>query len=277
ARSIHFNSPRKKGPFVAVSCGALTETLLESELFGHERGAFTGAVRRKEGKFEVAGRGTLFLDEVSSMPPAMQVKLLRVLQEGEFERVGGTQSIKADVRIIAASNVDPSKMVESGELRQDLYYRLNVVPILLPLLRERNDDIPLLALTFLKEYREKFGRSADAFSDRALKQMLSYSWPGNVRELKHVVERAVLLSSGPVIETLDLPTEKAVAVPLPTEGKTMPPMKDYLAECERMYYLQLVDRHGGNITQALKEAKMASKTFYRRLRAVGLDPRILRS
>ena len=276
ARSIHFNSHRKNGPFVALSCGALTETLLESELFGHERGAFTGAVRRKEGRFETARRGTLFLDEVSSMPPSMQVKLLRVLQEGEFERVGGTQTLKADARIIAATNEEPLKMVESGDFRQDLYYRLNVVPIFLPPLRDRLDDIPLLALTFLKEFRKKFGREADSFSDRALEQMLSYPWPGNVREMKHVIERVVLLSSGSLIESLDLPSARTGPAPGVKSEEPLPPMRDYLAECERRYYAELIRRHGGNVTQALKEAKMASKTFYRRLRAVGLDPKLLR-
>jgi len=277
ARSIHFNSHRKKGPFVAVSCGALTETLLESELFGHERGAFTGAVRRKEGRFESARGGTLFLDEVSSMPQSMQVKLLRILQDGEFERVGGTQTLKADARIIAVTNVDPLKMVDDGDFRQDLYYRLNVVPIVLPRLRERLDDIPLLALTFLKEYREKFGREADAFSDAALEEMLSYPWPGNVRELKHTVERSVLLAGGGVIDSLGLPTSKSGPAPDLDSKEALQPLRDYLADCERRYYAELIRRHGGNVTNALKEARLPSKTFYRRLRAVGLDPKSMRS
>ncbi len=276
ARSIHFNSPRKNGPFVAISCGALTETLLESELFGHERGAFTGAIRRKEGKFEAANHGTLFLDEVSTMSAAMQVKLLRVIQEGDFERVGGTQKVKTDVRVVAATNVDLLDMVHQGTFRQDLYYRLNVVPIRLPPLRERLDDIPHLALAFLAGYRKSFGRGPDAFSTRAIEQMLSYPWPGNVRELKHVVERAVLLSRGSVIEDLDLP-EAPLEPGRPPYGGKFPSLRQYLKNCERGYYRDLLRRHGGHVTSALKEAGLPSKTFYRRIRAVGLDPDQLRS
>ncbi len=276
ARAIHFNSPRKTGPFIAISCGALTETLLESELFGHERGAFTGAVRRKEGKFEAANRGTLFLDEVSTMSPAMQVKLLRVLQEGEFERVGGNEPVKTDVRVIAATNEDLFDLVRQGTFRQDLYYRLNVVPIRLPPLRERLDDIPYLALHFLAEARRSFGHGPDAFSHRAIEQMLRYPWPGNVRELKHTVERAVLMTRGSVIESLDLPTGALPAQHVGQEDR-LPPLRDYLRDCERAYYRALLKRHGGHVTNALKEAGLPSKTFYRRIRAVGLDPDLLRS
>ncbi|MBM4394912.1 MAG: sigma-54-dependent Fis family transcriptional regulator [Deltaproteobacteria bacterium] len=279
ARSIHFNSLRKAAPFVAINCGALTETLLESELFGHEKGAFTGAVRRKEGRFEAAHRGTLFLDEVACMPPPMQVKLLRVLQDGEFERVGGTQPVRADVRVIAATNQALADLVGSGRFREDLYYRLNVVPIYLPPLRERPEDIPTLALYFLSHYRKQFGREADAYSDRALEQMLRYRWPGNVRELKHVIERGVLLSRGPVIDALDLPKEAGpIADAADSRGAaaTAQPLREYLRDCERRYYTALLRRHEGNVTRALAEARIPSKTFYRRLHAVGLDPRLLR-
>ena len=278
ARSIHFNSLRKNGPFIAINCGALTETLLESELFGHEKGSFTGAVRRKEGRIEAAHRGSLFLDEVASMPPSMQVKLLRVVQDGEFERVGGTQSIRSDARIIAATNRNLGELVDGGGFRQDLYYRLNVVPIYLPPLRERREDIPLLALFFLAQYRKQFGRDADAFSDRALEQMLRYPWPGNVRELRHAIERGVLLSRGAVIDLLDLPrVEGAATEPEgPDRNAPMPALREYLRDSERRYFTHLLRRNEGNVTHALEEAHLPSKTFYRRMKAVGLDPRLLR-
>jgi DNA-binding NtrC family response regulator len=275
ARSVHFNSHRKNEPFVAINCGALAETLLESELFGHERGAFTGAVRRKEGKVEAAHRGTLFLDEVASMPPSMQVKLLRVLQEGEFERVGGTQTLRTDIRVIAATHRDLAEMVASDRFREDLYYRLNVVPIDLPPLRERTEDIPMLALHYLAEFRKQFGREVDAFSDRAVEQMLRHVWPGNVRELKHVVERAVLLCRGTLIEDLGLPEGRGPGVQpvLNLASGPLPPLRDYLRNAESSYYSNLLARHEGNVTQAIEEARLPSKTFYRRLKSLGIDPR----
>jgi len=207
AKAIHYNSPRKDKPFVSINCGALTETLLESELFGHEKGAFTGAVAMKKGRFEVADGGTLFLDEVGDMPQPLQVKLLRVLQEMEFERVGGTRSIKVDVRVLSASNRNIKEDVEKGLFREDLYYRLNVMNIEVPPLRERIDDIPLLVKHFIEKYREDEGKDKIELSPEAWKALYSYSWPGNVRELENVIERAVVLSSGGKISLEDLPEE----------------------------------------------------------------------
>ncbi|MDL1955702.1 MAG: sigma-54 dependent transcriptional regulator [Candidatus Desulfofervidus auxilii] len=207
ARAIHYNSPRKNAPFISVNCAALPETLLESELFGHEKGAFTGATAMRKGRFELADKGTLFLDEVSEMSPALQVKLLRVLQEKEFERVGGTRTLKVDVRIIAASNKDLREEVDSGNFREDLYYRLNVVHIHLPPLRKRPEDIPLLVAHFLKKYTKEMGKSELKISPEALSLIYNYSWPGNVRELENAIERAVVLCSGKEIKPEHLPEE----------------------------------------------------------------------
>ncbi|PKN65081.1 MAG: DNA-binding response regulator [Deltaproteobacteria bacterium HGW-Deltaproteobacteria-15] len=208
AKAIHYNGPRKKRPFISINCGALTETLLESELFGHERGAFTGAVAMKKGRFELADEGTLFLDEVGEMPPPLQVKLLRVLQEMEFERVGGTKTIKVDVRVVSASNRNMKEDVLKGSFREDLFYRLNVIHIEVPSLRERTEDIRLLVNHFIEKYRQDGGERKIELSPEAWKAFYSYPWPGNVRELENVVERAVVLSSGNgEIGVNDLPPE----------------------------------------------------------------------
>lgn len=207
AKAIHYGSARRKGPFVSMNCGALTETLLESELFGHERGAFTGAVSMKKGRFELADSGTLFLDEVGDMPPSLQVKLLRVLQEMAFERVGGTKTIKVDVRMLSASNRNIKDDVKEGIFREDLYYRLNVIHIEVPPLRERADDIPLLVKSFIDKYTEgKVGKKVE-LTPEAWKLLYQYPWPGNVRELENVIERALVLSSGGMITPQDLPEE----------------------------------------------------------------------
>jgi len=207
AKAIHYNSPRKDRPFISINCGALTETLLESELFGHERGAFTGAVAMKKGRFELADEGTLFLDEIGDMPPSLQVKLLRVLQEMEFERVGGTKTIKVDVRVLSASNRNIKEDVTSGRFREDLFYRLNVMNIEVPLLRERIDDIPLLVKHFIEKYKEDAGENKIELSPEVWKMLYNYSWPGNVRELENVIERAVVLSSEGLVTPEDLPEE----------------------------------------------------------------------
>jgi two-component system, NtrC family, response regulator len=207
AKAIHYGGKRKNSPFVSVNCGAITETLLESELFGHERGAFTGAISMKKGRFELADHGTLFLDEVGDMPPALQVKLLRVLQEMEFERVGGTKTIKVDVRVLSASNRHIKEDVKEGIFREDLFYRLNVIQIDVPALRQRIDDIPLLVKHFIDKYQTG-GRSGEtALDPETWKRIYRYPWPGNVRELENVVERALVLSSGGVITPRDLPEE----------------------------------------------------------------------
>ena len=207
AKAIHYGSPRKNRPFVSINCGALTETLLESELFGHERGAFTGAVAMKKGRFELADEGTLFLDEVGDMPPSLQVKLLRVLQEMEFVRVGGTRTIRVDVRVISASNRNIKEDVARGPFREDLFYRLNVIHIEVPPLRERIDDIPLLVRHFIEKYRDEQGKKAIELSPEVWKAIYAYPWPGNVRELENAIERAVVLNSGGVITPEDLPEE----------------------------------------------------------------------
>ncbi len=205
AKAIHYNSRRKNRPFISVNCGALAETLLESELFGHERGSFTGAIGMRKGRFELADGGTLLLDEVSEMSPALQVKLLRVLQEKEFERVGGTKTIKVDVRIIAASNQDLKESIKKGIFREDLYYRLNVVHIHLPPLKERTDDIPLLVAHFLRKYTKEMEKRDIKVSEEALRRIYEYPWPGNVRELENAIERAVVLCEQGTIEIYHLP------------------------------------------------------------------------
>jgi two-component system NtrC family response regulator len=211
AKAIHYNSPRKDRPFISVNCGALTETLLESELFGHEKGAFTGAVSMKKGRFELADGGTLFLDEVGEMPPSLQIKLLRVIQEMEFERVGGTKTIKVDVRIISASNRDIKEEVANNLFREDLFYRLNVIHLEVPSLKDRSEDIKLLVNHFINKYQDMSKKERTGLSPDAWKALYKYSWPGNIRELENVIERAVVLSPGGSIDIEDLPdylTEK---------------------------------------------------------------------
>ncbi|MDY0041973.1 MAG: sigma-54 dependent transcriptional regulator [Desulforhabdus sp.] len=207
ARAVHFNSPRRDLPFISVNCGALPENLLESELFGHEKGAFSGAINQRKGRFELAHEGTLFLDEISEMSPPLQVKLLRVLQEMEFERVGSSQSMKVDVRVVAASNRNLKLEVAEGRFRSDLFYRLNVVHISLPALRERSDDIPPLVNHFLAKYSEEGGRPPVTIHPDALLRLLEYPWPGNIRELENVIERAVILCNGEQVLVKDLPAE----------------------------------------------------------------------
>ncbi len=205
ARAIHYRSPRRSKPLVAVNCGALPQELLESELFGHVRGAFTGAVRDRKGRFELADGGTIFLDEVSEMSPALQVKLLRVLQEREFERVGDTRTVRVDIRVIAATNQDLEELVRQGRFREDLYYRLNVIPIHIPPLRERRSDIPLLILHFLKVFNTLRGGRVEGFSPEAMNLLMEYDWPGNVRELENLVERLVVLKGEGMVQPEDLP------------------------------------------------------------------------
>lgn len=215
ARAIHYNSPRKEQPFISVNCGALPETLLESELFGHEKGAFSGAVSQRKGRFELAHGGTLFLDEISEMSFPLQVKLLRILQEMEFERVGGSQSLKVDVRVVAASNRNLKDEVAGRRFREDLFYRLNVVHVFIPPLRERTDDIPLLVEHFLTKYTEENGQDPISISAGAMKCILDYHWPGNVRELENVVERAIILSDRRELQVKDLPSEIREPRPAP--------------------------------------------------------------
>lgn len=205
AQAIHYHSARKSKPFVSVNCAAIPETLLESELFGHEKGAFTGAIAMKPGKFEAANGGSIFLDEIGDMPMTLQSKLLRVLQEREITRVGGTKSIKIDIRVITATNQRLSKLVESRSFREDLYFRLNVLPVHLPPLRERREDIPLLVSHFLAVYNPRMNKNVQSLTKEAMSTLMDYSWPGNVRELENVIQRAMILASGPAIEVQDLP------------------------------------------------------------------------
>lgn len=258
AKAIHYNSPRKNRPFVSVNCGALAETLLESELFGHERGSFTGAIGMRKGRFELAHGGTLFLDEVSEMSPALQVKLLRVSQEKEFERVGGTKTIKVDVRIIAASNRDLKESIKKGIFREDLYYRLNVVHIHLPPLRERTEDIPLLVAHFLGKYTKEMGKKDIKVSERAFHRIYEYPWPGNVRELENAIERAVVLCEQGTIEAYHLPEtlkdlSPGIKLPEALEKIEMQLIKQALV---RTNYVQARAARLLGITKSLLQYKM---------------------
>lgn len=248
ARSIHGNSSRRNRPFVKLNCAALPETLLESELFGYEKGAFTGAIRSKPGRFELAAGGTIFLDEIGDTSPAMQAKLLRVLQEKEFERVGGRETIRVDVRIVAATNKDLRQEVEARRFREDLYYRLNVVPIHLPPLRERKEDIPSLLSFFLKDLNVMFQKSFTAVSPEAMACLQAYDWPGNIRELRNTVEKAVLLGSGHTIQVDHLPDEVRLAAP---HGAGLPcPPGGTLELLEREHISQVLSEAGWNQSKA---------------------------
>jgi DNA-binding NtrC family response regulator len=267
AKAIHFNSPRKSKPFVAVNCGALTQTLLESELFGHEKGAFTGAIKTKPGRFELAHQGTLFLDEIGETSPEFQVKLLRVLQEQEFERVGGQKPIKVDVRIIAATNRDLKKEVDAGRFREDLYYRLNVVRLEVPPLRERRDDIPLLVDFFLRHFNQVHGRSL-TISPKAMQLLQDYSYPGNVRQLYGMIESLVILTPGKEIQPKHLSehvrneTAPAHSVKLRV-GMTV-------ADAERELIRATLAEYEGNKAKAARVLGLGRKTLYRKLEEYGM-------
>jgi DNA-binding NtrC family response regulator len=247
AAAIHEKSPRAKGPFVKLHCAALAESILESELFGHERGAFTGAATRRDGRFQQANGGTLFLDEIAEISPAVQVKLLRFLQEREFERVGGNETISVDVRIVAATNRNLRQRVEEGKFREDLFYRLNVINIEMPPLRERTSDVPLLAGHFLRKYAAENGKTLSGFSDDVLARLGGYWWPGNVRELENVVERAVVLSRGSEIEGSDLPPH---LVPPPKAALGIQIPGSTLEAVERYAITKTLESTGGSTTRA---------------------------
>jgi transcriptional regulator with PAS, ATPase and Fis domain len=271
ARAIHRRSGRAKGPFVEVACGALPETLLESELFGHVAGAFTGAAGNKMGKFLQADGGTIFLDEISTATPAMQVKLLRVLQELKFEPVGGTKTYEVDVRVVLATNEDLSKAVSDGRFRQDLYYRVNVINIELPSLRSRPTDVPLLAHSFLEQVREDSKREVTGFADDALALLERYHWPGNVRELQNVVERAVLLGKGSVITAADLPPEirgSAGFISTTVNGRTL---KDALEGPERQIIRDVLESNNWNRNATADQLGINRTTLYKKMKRLGLD------
>ena len=264
ANAIHHGSPRRDRPFIKLNCAALPETLLESELFGYERGAFTGAVARKEGRFELADGGTLFMDEIGDLSPATQAKLLRVLQAGEFERLGGTRTLKVDVRLVAATNADLVTRVREKRFREDLFYRLNVITIQIPPLRERHEDIPLLAQHFLRRFAVKNAKAITGFTDEALDVLQTYSWPGNVRELENVVERAVVLTRSTMISPADLPetvvgSDQATRHLVISIGTPLEEVEDRLIE-ETLRYTK------GDKTLAAKLLGIATRTIYRRMK-----------
>jgi DNA-binding NtrC family response regulator len=270
AAAIHHHSPRASGPFVKLHCAALAENLLESELFGHERGAYTGADRKREGRFELANGGTLFLDEIGEISLGTQVKLLRVLQEREFERVGGNQTVRVDVRVVAATNRDLKEMVLAGKFREDLFYRLNVINLTLPSLRQRPTDVPALAMHFLRHYSNENAKAVTRISDEALNQIAGYSWPGNVRELENVIERAVVLSDGESIEVSHLPPELAIvtrrggapAVP----GATMD-------ELERYAILKTMESVGGSTSRAAEILGISVRKIQYKLQEYSVAPK----
>jgi DNA-binding NtrC family response regulator len=262
ARAIHANSSRRYCPFIAVSCGALPDTLLESELFGYEKGAFTGADRTKKGRFELADGGTLFLDEIGEISLKTQVKLLRVLQEKSFQRLGGTDTVKVDVRVITATNRDLSKAVEQGIFRNDLYYRLNVVNIHLPPLRERKEDISLLAEHFMEKFNLEFNKKFDRLEKKALELLMNYHWPGNVRELENVIERAAVLDQGPELKAANLPF-CSVEVSSMDEAQT-------LEEMEKFHILKMLDRSNWNIAKTARSLDIDRTTLHKKINKFGL-------
>ncbi len=265
ARAIHFLSPRAEGPFVTVNCAAIPENLLEAELFGYERGAFTGATQRKKGKFELAEGGTLFLDEIGDMSPPLQTKLLRVLQEKEIERLGGSRPIKVDVRVIAATNRNLEEMMREGRFREDLYYRLNVVPIFIPPLRERREDIPVLAYHFLDLFREQYTKEV-RIAPEVMDAFMEYHWPGNVRELRNVVERMVILDTDGILTLEDLPAELRRKPPQETE----PPPQGTLKDMERRMIEKALRETGYVIKEAARRLGMTPRQVSYRIRKYGI-------
>lgn len=271
ARAVHINSPRADKPFVAINCAAITETLLESELFGHERGAFTGAVSQKKGKLEIAEGGTVFLDEIGELAVPMQAKLLRVLQEREFERVGGTRPIKLDVRLIAATNRDLKEASRTGGFRPDLYYRLNVVSLHMPALRERREDIPLLAAFFAAHYGEKVKRRVAGIAPEARACMMRYDWPGNVRELENAIERAVVLGSTELILTEDLPD--SILEESAASGEPVSALHEGIREAKKTLIERAIDQANGNYTEAARILGVHPNHLFRLIRTLNLKPK----
>lgn len=282
ARAIHFNSARKSGSFVALNCGAIPETLMESELFGHEKGAFTGAVERKIGKFQMANNGTLFLDEIGELKPDMQVKLLRVLQERRFTPVGGSREVKTNTRIIAATNRNLEKMMEEGDFREDLFYRLNVMPIFLPPLRERTDDIDALVQYFIKNFSKQHNRTISGIKPEALELLKKYRWPGNIRELENVVERSFIVENSQMISPESLPESIRDAAPKPAavsaNGKPVaPPMNGPLdfdifkEEMEKEFIVSALKANKGRINQTVAQANIPKNTLLRKIRKYAIN------
>jgi two-component system, NtrC family, response regulator AtoC len=286
AKALHRGSSRRDKPLIKVNCAAIPKDLVESELFGYERGAFTGAVGSKPGRFELADGGTLFLDEIGEVPVEMQVKLLRAIQEQEFERVGGIRTLNVDVRLIAATNRDLKQLIAEGKFREDLYYRLAVVPIALPALRERREDVPLLVRHFIEKYDQRLGKKVEGIEDEALQLLMSYSWPGNIRELENLMERSVLFADGPLILASALPDslrEKgpAAAVPIAAVGPlgaiaapSGASMKEIVrqaqAELEKELITRALEETGGNVTRSAKRLQISRKSLQVKMKELGL-------
>ena len=266
ARAIHRNSPRKNNPFIKINCAAIPESLMESELFGYEKGAFTGAATKKQGRFELAHKGTLFLDEVGELPKDMQVKLLRVIQEQEFERVGGLQTIKVDVRLITATNRNLFEDVKDGRFREDLYYRLNVIPAHLQPLRERKEDIPVLIGFFIEKFNKKLDRSVKYIDEKVTNLLIQYAWPGNIRELENLVERMILMARGDTIVFADLPSELKTTIESDStspSGISQKPykdiMKNHMEDIEKQMIISVLEECGNNVTRAAKQLGLSRK------------------
>ena len=273
AQAVHQLSPRASFPFVAINCAAIPETLLESEIFGHEKGAFTGAADRRPGCFELADRGTLFLDEIGEMTPSTQVKLLRVLQERRFRRLGGRQEQSVDVRIIAATNIDPQDAVQKGKLREDLYYRLNVFAVRLPPLRARREDLPLLIQAFIKEFNTRNHKSIAGVDQAAMRILEEYEWPGNVRELRNVIERATILASGQFIEAKHLPPGLSAGPPVSKTSRVALAPGTTVEEAERQLILMTLEHTRDNKTRAADILGISLKTLHNKLNRLRLRPR----
>ncbi len=273
AKAIHYNSLRKDHDMVAVNCAALPETLLESELFGHVKGSFTGAIRDKKGKFELADKGTIFLDEIGELSTLTQVKLLRVLQERQIERVGGEKSVKVDIRIIAATNQDILELIDKGKFRKDLFYRLNIISIRLPSLKDRTDDIPLLVDHFIEKFNKRFKKNVSGISSNVLKKLMSYSWPGNIRELEGVIEKAVLLGESDTIENIELLTchsEKRDLLPQPLNAEldisSYDDMQEYLDNIEKEYFIKVFEKHKGKISDIAEFTGLNRRTILNKMK-----------
>ncbi len=270
ARAVHYQGKRRAGRFVAINCAAVPETLLESELFGYERGAFTGAYQERVGKFELANGGTLFLDEVESISLPMQAKLLRVLEERAIERLGGNRRVAVDLRVVAATNQDLAIAVREGRVREDFYYRINVVPIHLPPLRQRSEDIPLLVAEFLRNNPLAREKGLNRLSDRAVNQLIAYAWPGNIRELWNVMERAVLRAKGDTIRDVDIPADGGLDGRRGHGGEYQKPLREFLKGAEREYLAQLLEHYRGGIARCARHASVDQATLHRKIKAHGL-------
>jgi DNA-binding NtrC family response regulator len=269
ARAIHKKSQRAQKPFIAVNCAAIPENLMESDLFGHERGSFTGALERKLGKFELADGGSLFLDEIGCMTPAMQAKLLRVLESKIIERVGGDKSVPVDVRIISATNIDFDKQIKEGKFRHDLYYRLNVIPVSLAPLRERKNDIPLFVNYFVDKFNKMLNKRVKGFDKQALAALLAYDWPGNVRELQNMMERIVVLAKNEIIGQNDLPLRSATASQEPTAASGS--LKDDVETFERNIINKVLAENNNNVSQTAKALKIARTSLLARMRSLNIS------